>query len=95
MSLDLDQIRRLARLARIAVSDAEALATAEQLNGVLRLIEEMQSVDTTGIEPMSHAMDLAQRLRADQVTETDQHVEFQAVAPAVESGLYLVPRVIE
>ena len=95
MSLDLDQIRRIARLARIAVSDAEALATVEQLNGVLGLIEQMQAVDTQGIEPMSHALDVVQRLREDKVTETDRHADFQAVAPAVEDGLYLVPRVIE
>ena len=95
MSLDLDQIRRIARLARIAVSDAEALATVEQLNGVLGLIEQMQAVNTQGIEPMSHALDVVQRLREDKVTETDRHADFQAVAPAVESGLYLVPRVIE
>lgn len=95
MSLDLDQIRRIARLARIAVSDAEALATVEQLNGVLGLIEQMQAVNTQGIEPMSHALDVVQRLREDKVTETDRHADFQAVAPAVEGGLYLVPRVIE
>ena len=95
MSLDLDQIHRIARLARIAVSDAEALATVEQLNGVLGLIEQMQAVNTQGIEPMSHALDVVQRLREDKVTETDRHADFQAVAPAVESGLYLVPRVIE
>ena len=95
MSLDLDQIHRIARLARIAVSDAEALATVEQLNGVLGLIEQMQAVNTQGIEPMSHALDVVQRLREDKVTETDRHADFQAVAPAVEGGLYLVPRVIE
>lgn len=95
MSLDLAQIRRLARLARLDVSDSEALATAAQLNGVLGLIEQMQAVDTKGIEPMAHALDLVQRLREDRVTETDRHAEFQAVAPAVEDGLYLVPKVIE
>ncbi|MSP95987.1 MAG: Asp-tRNA(Asn)/Glu-tRNA(Gln) amidotransferase subunit GatC [Betaproteobacteria bacterium] len=99
MSLDHDQIRRIARLARIAISDTEAAATSAQLNGVLHLIEEMRSVDTTGIEPMSHALEaqlsIVQRLREDQVTENDRHAEFQAVAPAVEAGLYLVPKVIE
>jgi len=95
MSLDLDQIRRIARLARLAVSDAEAAATAGQLNRVLGLIEQMQAVDTEGVEPMSHALDLVQRLREDKVTENDRRSEFQAVAPAVEDGLYLVPRVVE
>lgn len=95
MSLDLDQIRRVAGLARIAISEEEARATAEQLSGVLELIAQMQAVDTTGIEPMSHALDVVQPLREDAVTEPDRHAEFQAVAPAVEGGLYLVPRVIE
>ena len=99
MSLDLDQIRRIARLARLAVSDAEAEATAIQLNRLLGLIEQMQAVDTAGIEPMAHALDaqlsMAQRLREDKVTESDRRAEFQAVAPAVEDGLYLVPKVLE
>ena len=99
MSLDLDQIRRIARLARLAVSDAEAEATVIQLNRMLGLIEQMQAVDTAGIEPMAHALDAqittAQRLRDDKVTESDRHVQFQAVAPAVENGLYLVPKVLE
>ena len=99
MSLTPDQIQRIARLARIAVSPAEAQGASAQLNRVLELIDEMQSVDTRGIEPMSHALDarlpMGQRLRADKVTEPDRHTEYQAVAPAVERGLYLVPRVIE
>ena len=95
MSLNLDQIRRIARLARLAISDAEAAETAGRLNGLLGLIEQMQAVDTTGIEPMSHALDLVQRMRDDEVTEPDRHVQFQAFAPAVEDGLYLVPKVLE
>ena len=95
MSLDLEQIRRIARLARIAVSDAEATATAERLNGLLGLIEQMQAVDTAGIEPMSSALDAVQRLRADRAVEPDRRDAFQALAPAVEAGLYLVPRVVE
>ena len=99
MSLDLDQIRRIARLARIAVSDADAAATAVRLNGLLGLIEQMQAVDTRGIEPMAHALDAqlpgGQRLREDKATEADRRSDFQASAPAVEDGLYLVPRVVE
>jgi aspartyl-tRNA(Asn)/glutamyl-tRNA(Gln) amidotransferase subunit C len=99
MSLDLEQIRRIARLARIAVSDAEAAATAKRLNGLLGLIDEMQAVDTSGIEPMAHALDaeveIAQRLREDKAIEPDRREDFQALAPAVEGGLYLVPRVVE
>ena len=95
MSLALSDIQRIARLARIRVTDAEAAALRDQLNGVFRLIEEMQAADTAGVAPMAHAADLAQRLRADQATEPNQREKFQAIAPAVEAGLYLVPRVIE
>jgi aspartyl-tRNA(Asn)/glutamyl-tRNA(Gln) amidotransferase subunit C len=95
MSLTLDQVRRVAHLARIEVSDAEAESTLGHLNGIFSLIEEMQAVDTQGIEPMAHAQDLAQRLRPDDVTETNRREAFQAVAPEIEAGLYLVPKVIE
>jgi len=95
MSLSPDQIRRLARLARIALEPAEGEAVLAQLNRVLGLIDEMRAVDTGASEPMAHALDVVQRLRADTVTESDQHELFQSVAPAVENGLYLVPRVIE
>jgi aspartyl-tRNA(Asn)/glutamyl-tRNA(Gln) amidotransferase subunit C len=95
MSLTLEQVRRIAHLARLDVSEAEAQSTLTQLNGIFALIEQMQAIDTTGVEPMAHAQDLAQRLRADRVTEADQRASFQAVAPEIENGLYLVPRVIE
>ena len=95
MSLTLDQVQRIARLARIALSPDEARGVAEQLNRVLGLIDQMQAQDTRGVEPMSHALDLVQRLRPDQVAETDRRAEYLAIAPAVEQGLYLVPKVIE
>ena len=95
MSLSLEQVRRVAQLARIEISDAEAETTRGHLNGIFALIEEMQAVDTRGIEPMAHAQDLAQRLRDDRVTETNRREAFQAVAPETEAGLYLVPKVIE
>lgn len=95
MSLTLEQVRRVAHLARIEVSDAEAETTLGHLNGIFSLIEEMQAVDTRGVEPMAHAQDLAQRLRSDRVTEEDRRDAFQAVAPEVEAGLYLVPKVLE
>jgi aspartyl-tRNA(Asn)/glutamyl-tRNA(Gln) amidotransferase subunit C len=95
MSLTLEQVRRVAHLARIEISDAEAESTLGHLNGIFSLIEEMQAVDTQGIEPMAHAQDLAQRLRADRVTEQDRRQAFQAIAPETEAGLYLVPKVIE
>ena len=95
MSLTLDDVRRIARLARIEVSSAEVERPAGQLNDILGFVEQLQSVDTNGIEPMSHAVDVVQRLREDRVTETDRHTAFQAIAPETEAGLYLVPKVIE
>ena len=95
MSLTLEQVRRVAHLARIEVSDAEAQTTLGHLNGIFTLIEEMQADDTKGVEPMAHAQDLAQRLRDDRVTEENRRDAFQAVAPETEAGLYLVPKVIE
>ena len=95
MSLNLEQVTRIARLARIELSAAETETTRDQLNGILGFIEQLQSVDTDGIAPMAHAVDVVQRLREDKVSETDQRTAFQAVAPEVEAGLYLVPKVIE
>jgi aspartyl-tRNA(Asn)/glutamyl-tRNA(Gln) amidotransferase subunit C len=95
MSLNSAVIKRIAHLARIQVSDAEAEATLSKLTGILGLIEQMQAVDTAGIVPMSHSQDVTQRLRDDVVTETNQRELFQSIAPAVEDGLYLVPKVIE
>ena len=95
MSLTTDDVKRIAHLARIEIGEDEASSTLKQLSGILGLIEEMQAVDTAGIEPMSHSQDLVQRLREDVVTETNQRELFQAIAPAVENGLYLVPKVIE
>jgi aspartyl-tRNA(Asn)/glutamyl-tRNA(Gln) amidotransferase subunit C len=95
MSLSLDDVKRIARLARIEISDAEAMTSQTQLNAIFDLIAAMQAVDTTGVSPMAHAQDVSQRLREDVVTETDRHAVFQNIAPAVEDGLYLVPKVIE
>lgn len=95
MSLTPDQLQRIAVLARIDVSGEELRGVTERLNRVLGLIDQLQSVDTQGIEPMSHALDLVQRLRPDEVTEPDRREAYQKGAPAVEKGLYLVPKVIE
>jgi aspartyl-tRNA(Asn)/glutamyl-tRNA(Gln) amidotransferase subunit C len=95
MALTLEDVKRVAHLARIAVDDNEARAVLVQLGGVFQLIEQMRAVDTRGIEPMSHALDVVQRLREDAVTESDQRELFQAIAPQVEAGLFLVPKVIE
>ena len=95
MSLDHDQVRRLARLARLALRPDESAAVLERLNRVLGLIDEMRRVDTAGVEPMAHAQDLTQPLRVDSVTEPDRRELYQSVAPAAAEGLYLVPKVIE
>jgi aspartyl-tRNA(Asn)/glutamyl-tRNA(Gln) amidotransferase subunit C len=95
MSLTDDQIRRIAQLARIAIGEEESAEVRDRLNRVLGLIDQLQAVDTAGIEPMSHALDVVQPLRPDAVTESDQRARFQSGAPAVEGGLYLVPKVIE
>ena len=98
MSHTLEQVRRVAHLARIEISDGEAQSTLGQLNEIFSLIEEMQAGATQGVEPMAHAQDVAQRLRADRVTESGQRPQrsaFQEVAPETEAGLYLVPKVIE
>jgi aspartyl-tRNA(Asn)/glutamyl-tRNA(Gln) amidotransferase subunit C len=95
MSLTLDHVERAARLARIAIEASEADAVLEQLQRIFDMIEEMSAVDVSGVEPMSHAQDVVLRLREDVVTEVDQRELFQSIAPRVEDGLYLVPRVVE
>ena len=95
MSLTTQDVQKIARLARLSMNGSEIEAARSQLSGIFELIAEMQAVDTTGIEPMSHAQELSQRLREDVVSEVDQRAAFQAIAPQVEDGLYLVPQVIE
>ena len=95
MILTLLQLKRVAYLARLDVGDDEAQDTMQRLNAVLTLIGEMQSVDTEGVEPMSHTQDMAQRLREDVPVNEDWRAVFQAIAPETEEGCYLVPRVIE
>jgi aspartyl-tRNA(Asn)/glutamyl-tRNA(Gln) amidotransferase subunit C len=95
MSLSLDDVSRIARLARIEISAAEAEQTRDQLNNILDFVAQLQAVDTDGIEPMAHAVDVVQRLRTDAVTEIDRRDTFQAIAPETDAGLYLVPKVIE
>lgn len=95
MSLTLDDVKKVARLARLAMTEQEAQTAHAQLSNIFGLIAEMQAVDTSGIAPMSHAQDVTQRLREDKVTEGNQREIFQSIAPQVEAGLYLVPQVIE
>ena len=95
MSLTLDDVARIAHLARIEIDADAAREVHAKLEAIFAMINELNAIDTTGVEPMSHAQDLAAPLREDAVTERDRHKEYQRVAPAVEAGLYLVPRVIE
>jgi aspartyl-tRNA(Asn)/glutamyl-tRNA(Gln) amidotransferase subunit C len=91
----LDQIRRIADLARLELAEPELVAMQHELSAILALVDQMSAVDTEGVEPMSHPQAAMQRLRDDAVTETDRRAAFQAIAPQVEDGLYLVPQVIE
>jgi aspartyl-tRNA(Asn)/glutamyl-tRNA(Gln) amidotransferase subunit C len=95
MALSSADVERIAHLARIEITTAEAADVRAKLDGILDLIGRMRAIDTTGIVPMSHAQDLTLPLREDVVTETDRHELYQSVAPAVHGGLYLVPKVIE
>jgi aspartyl-tRNA(Asn)/glutamyl-tRNA(Gln) amidotransferase subunit C len=95
MAVDRSDIAKLAELARIAISDSAADEVAQRISDVLVLVDQLQAVDTEGIAPMAHPLDAVQRLRSDEVTETNQREHFQAIAPATQDGLYLVPQVIE
>ncbi len=95
MSLTADDVTRLANLARLQLSGREAEHTLDQLNAVFELIEQLQAADTAGVEPMGNPIAMNLRLRPDEVTEFDARERYQQAAPAVEQGLYLVPRVIE
>ncbi|WP_028240261.1 Asp-tRNA(Asn)/Glu-tRNA(Gln) amidotransferase subunit GatC [Stutzerimonas azotifigens] len=95
MALERSEVEKIAHLARLGLDEADLPRTTETLNNILGLIDRMQAVDTTGVEPLAHPLETTQRLRADQVTERNQRDQYQAVAPAVEDGLYLVPKVIE
>jgi aspartyl-tRNA(Asn)/glutamyl-tRNA(Gln) amidotransferase subunit C len=95
MALERTEVEKIAHLARLGLNEAEIPQTTATLNNILGLIDAMQAVDTSGVEPLAHPLETTQRLRADQVTEQNQRDAYQSIAPAVESGLYLVPKVIE
>jgi aspartyl-tRNA(Asn)/glutamyl-tRNA(Gln) amidotransferase subunit C len=95
MALTLDDVHRIAHLARIEIDATAAQEVQAKLNTIFAMINELQAVDTTGITPMAHAQDVMLPLREDAVTEPDRHALYQSVAPAVQDGLYLVPRVLE
>jgi aspartyl-tRNA(Asn)/glutamyl-tRNA(Gln) amidotransferase subunit C len=95
MNLDRKEVERIAHLARLAIAAQDVPRYAAELSKILDLVAQMDRLDTAGVEPMAHPLDARQRLRLDEVTETDQRELFQSIAPQVEAGLYLVPRVIE
>ena len=95
MALDNDTVHTIARLARIKIDPSEVDRTRGALENILDLVAQMGAVDTTGIEPMTHPFDATMRLRADEITETNQREKFQAIAPSTQRGLYLVPKVID
>ena len=95
MTISRKDIEKVAVLARIRVDDEQISALEKDLGNILDLVDQLGAADTDSVQPMAHPLDAVQRLRADEVTETDQRERFQAIAPATENGLYLVPRVIE
>ena len=94
MALTLEDINKIAHLARLGLSDDEKNRYTESLNNILGLIDELQAVNTTGIEPLAHALEVTQPLRTDVVSEQNQREAYQKIAPATQDGLYLVPRSI-
>jgi len=95
MSLTTDEVKKIAYLARLGIDDKDVDAYAKDLSSILDLMTQMGETNTDNIKPMSHPMDQLQRLRADEVSESNQREQFQSIAPQIESGLYLVPKVIE
>jgi aspartyl-tRNA(Asn)/glutamyl-tRNA(Gln) amidotransferase subunit C len=95
MSIRQDEIEKIAQLARIRIADEEIGQVTQRITEILRMVDQLQAADTRGVEPMANPLDATQRLRPDEITEGNRRDEFQAIAPAVENGLYLVPRVIE
>jgi aspartyl-tRNA(Asn)/glutamyl-tRNA(Gln) amidotransferase subunit C len=95
MSVEQAEIEKIAELARLRIADSEIAELTTRISSILEMVDHMQAVDTSAVEPMSSPLDASQRLRADEITETDKHAEFQQIAPAVEADLYLVPRVLE
>ncbi len=95
MSIDIDEVKKIAKLAGLNVDEADVQAYATNLSNILELVAQMDAIDTTGVTPMSHPFDVVQRLREDVVTETNRREDFQAIAPKTEDGLYLVPKVLD
>lgn len=95
MAISEAEVKKVAHLARLAVPEDQLEGYVRNLSNILNLVDQLSAVDTTGVEPMAHPLDMTQRLREDVVTETNHREKYQSVAPEVEDGLYLVPKVIE
>jgi aspartyl-tRNA(Asn)/glutamyl-tRNA(Gln) amidotransferase subunit C len=95
MSLSPEQVKQVAHLARLDVKAEQVGAYAQQLSNILGLVDQLSAARTEGVTPMAHPLEMTQRLRPDEVTEANRREAFQAIAPAVQDGLYLVPKVIE
>ena len=95
MAFDKAEVEKIAHLARLHISDSEADEVTARIGDILGLIDQMQSVDTDGVEPLAHPLDVVQRLREDVITEKDQRQDLQTLAPNSQDGLYLVPKVLE
>ena len=95
MAIEQDEIEKIAELARIRISDEEIGQVTQRITEILQMVDQLQAVDTGSVEPMANPLDATQRLRPDEVTQGNRRDNFQAIAPAVENGLYLVPKVIE
>ena len=95
MSLGPSDVRQIAHLARLSIDENDIPEYAKNLSDILAFVEKMNAEDTASVEPLAHPLEMKQRLRPDAVTESDQREQFQKIAPSVEAGLYLVPRVIE
>lgn len=95
MALNKNDVEKIAHLARLRISDSDAVEVGQRVSNILAMIDQMQTVDTSEVHPMAHPFDATQRLRPDQVTEHNERERLQKIAPATQDGLYLVPRVIE
>ena len=95
MSVEQADVEKIAELARIRLAPADVPEVTARIASILDLVDQMQAVDTSDVEPMANPLDASQRLRRDEVTESDRHLDFQAIAPATEDSLYLVPKVID
>ncbi|MEX0374097.1 Asp-tRNA(Asn)/Glu-tRNA(Gln) amidotransferase subunit GatC [Spiribacter pallidus] len=95
MSIDAAEVGQIAHLARLDIGPEDAESHAHNLSGILAFVEQLSAVDTEGVQPLAHPLEMTQRLRPDEVNETNQREAFQSLAPATRDGHYLVPRVIE